>query len=560
MIMKLIREEKNLNKKLIEIEFFIVVNTKNNWLLGKNGWIDLNLPWDKRYKINVFSSEQQARRYADENCVVYPIKVPLDLSDVAVLESLHPEKNLGWMGDGGRHPVDANTFTVASNGDTISIHISDDLPDLEYKIRDGSYLDDEAVKDSGYYKDAAIEAEPLDQSAEQFSSKLAELIYKKVKEAVYNLLKPEYKSAFNFRSGGTTNDVVPMAIRLEAPFERRIPEIYGDKDTVLEELSQEQKEKIANCADISELKDLLGRSPNEEEYKVFIYPKMLQAYDKYKELGMSDKEIWSEMKDAFYYKDLIKKVFHEKTEDTFILESVIDEERSDDIYDFINQLYALRKESIAKDGEYGLGNLVFKEFRNLGYLDNLKKLRRIEKSKELSLKESAESCCDNHLKEINYKDELYETFGSELLERERGLLWPEFKNKYWLSALEKKDKYVTFNSPTMSTYDIYEWINFNNKKYLDHIITYIPGYNVMYYKNKDALERLCKAADTYLEEYNKWDASEGKKKRIADYRRLAKIDDNFVITEDNLDEQALNNTCRINYEYPKDVLIKELLN
>ena len=64
---------------------------------------------------------------------------------------------------------------------------------------------------------------------------------------------------------------------------------------------------------------------------------------------------------------------------------MIRQAKSDDIFDFITELYNLRKESIANEGEYGLGNLVFKEFRNLGYLDNLKKLRRDEKSKELSL-------------------------------------------------------------------------------------------------------------------------------------------------------------------------------
>lgn len=57
----------------------------------------------------------------------------------------------------------------------------------------------------------------------------------------------------------------------------------------------------------------------------------------------------------------------------------------DKIDDFIEDVYDLRKNSIAKDGEYGLGNLVFKEFRNLGYLDNLKELKRKEIEKDLSL-------------------------------------------------------------------------------------------------------------------------------------------------------------------------------
>lgn len=53
--------------------------------------------------------------------------------------------------------------------------------------------------------------------------------------------------------------------------------------------------------------------------------------------------------------------------------------------DFINKLYELRQSSIEKEGEYGTGNLVFKEFRNKGYLDNLKDLSKRETSKTLTL-------------------------------------------------------------------------------------------------------------------------------------------------------------------------------
>lgn len=52
---------------------------------------------------------------------------------------------------------------------------------------------------------------------------------------------------------------------------------------------------------------------------------------------------------------------------------------------FINKLYELRQTSIKKEGEFGVGNLVFKEFRNKGYLDNLKELSKKETSKTLTL-------------------------------------------------------------------------------------------------------------------------------------------------------------------------------
>lgn len=66
-------------------------------------------------------------------------------------------------------------------------------------------------------------------------------------------------------------------------------------------------------------------------------------------------------------------------------QSTQEEDLYEEIYDFIEDLYDLRKESIAKDGEFGIGNLVFKEMRNLGYLDELKDLSKKLKSRQLSL-------------------------------------------------------------------------------------------------------------------------------------------------------------------------------
>ena len=64
---------------------------------------------------------------------------------------------------------------------------------------------------------------------------------------------------------------------------------------------------------------------------------------------------------------------------------------SSSLNDFINQLYELRQKGISENGEFSLENLVFKEFRNLGYLDNLKELAKEERSKELSLEQLNES-------------------------------------------------------------------------------------------------------------------------------------------------------------------------
>lgn len=60
-----------------------------------------------------------------------------------------------------------------------------------------------------------------------------------------------------------------------------------------------------------------------------------------------------------------------------------------DIEDMINSLYCIRRLSLATDGEFGKGNLIFKEIRNEGLLDDLKAMRTELKSKQLSLESIA---------------------------------------------------------------------------------------------------------------------------------------------------------------------------
>ena len=58
----------------------------------------------------------------------------------------------------------------------------------------------------------------------------------------------------------------------------------------------------------------------------------------------------------------------------------------DKIDNLLEDIYNLRQEGMKEEnGEYSIPNLIFKEFRNLGYLDNLKELRKKYVSKELTL-------------------------------------------------------------------------------------------------------------------------------------------------------------------------------
>lgn len=86
------------------------------------------------------------------------------------------------------------------------------------------------------------------------------------------------------------------------------------------------------------------------------------------------------------------------------IDSIPDVDITDDLYDWksriseillsnnsvaiesmINDLYLLRKNGLDTDGEFSVGNLVFKELRNEGLLDKLKDCYKETRSKELSL-------------------------------------------------------------------------------------------------------------------------------------------------------------------------------
>ena len=57
----------------------------------------------------------------------------------------------------------------------------------------------------------------------------------------------------------------------------------------------------------------------------------------------------------------------------------------EDIQKYLNDIYDKRAESVKEHNEFAPGNLLFKELRNLGYLDNLKKMLVDLKSEELSI-------------------------------------------------------------------------------------------------------------------------------------------------------------------------------
>lgn len=82
------------------------------------------------------------------------------------------------------------------------------------------------------------------------------------------------------------------------------------------------------------------------------------------------------------------------------------------IDEYLDDVYVMRREGLAKDGEYSIPNLVFKKIRNSGYLDHLKELKHELESKELSLEE-----CSN--KEQVPTKEKYNKLSERLSDKER---------------------------------------------------------------------------------------------------------------------------------------------
>lgn len=69
------------------------------------------------------------------------------------------------------------------------------------------------------------------------------------------------------------------------------------------------------------------------------------------------------------------------------IDSVLKYGSLNDVEDEIDQLYLIRKNGLATDGEYGIGNQTFKEIRNLGFLDQLNNKVSELKSDELSIED-----------------------------------------------------------------------------------------------------------------------------------------------------------------------------
>ena len=90
------------------------------------------------------------------------------------------------------------------------------------------------------------------------------------------------------------------------------------------------------------------------------------------------------------------------------------------VEDIVNELYIIRRNSLDTEGEYGPGNQLFKELRNIGLLDKLKSKYKELRSKQLSLeslKRLHEDSRNNLLRKSKQSDKGFERFKKRVKSR-----------------------------------------------------------------------------------------------------------------------------------------------
>ena len=146
-------------------------------------------------------------------------------------------------------------------------------------------------------------------------------------------------------------------------------------------------ETSVNSALLRLLYDYVKASFN-DKYDIFVKGHEVELYLEDIKSGAVTNGIYSLKKDEWIKvpdKQEPRTVEIENTElykDTYKKYSELKDE---DVEQFIDDLYVMRKISLANDGEFGEGNLVFKQFRNDGILQKLKDRKYKYKSSELSL-------------------------------------------------------------------------------------------------------------------------------------------------------------------------------
>lgn len=145
------------------------------------------------------------------------------------------------------------------------------------------------------------------------------------------------------------------------------------------------------------------KSAFNDKYDIKIYNIPVELYIQDINSPIESKGIYSIVKEEWIREPEVNEI--EKPDITKVLEytlnkynEVIKLNNKEMIENFLNTLYNNRVRSLALEGEYGIDNLVFKELRNKGYIQNLKDKIKDAESYELSLESLIERFSNDLIK------------------------------------------------------------------------------------------------------------------------------------------------------------------
>jgi predicted nucleotidyltransferase len=207
------------------------------------------------------------------------------------------------------------------------------------------------------------------------------------------------------------NEIVEEFLKdfIEAEVELTVQDIILTGSNASYNYTKDSDLDIHIIADTSKIEDTLNlhkviynayKSAFNKKFEIELNKVPVEIYVETQDTPLVSNGIYSVMNDEWVKeptKDDIPEVDQEAIDKAFkpwekrykaLVDKITDEtEDESEIDKFIDKLYELRQKGLAEEGEYSIGNLVFKEVRNNGYLDNLKELRHKVIAQRLSLHE-----------------------------------------------------------------------------------------------------------------------------------------------------------------------------
>ena len=216
-------------------------------------------------------------------------------------------------------------------------------------------------------------------------------------------LKPEVKEKINEIVEEFLKDFIEIEVELT------VQDIILTGSNASYNYTKDSDLDIHIIADTSKIEDTLNlhkviyntyKSAFNKKFEIELNKVPVEIYVETQDTPLVSNGIYSVMNDEWVKeptKDDIPEVDQEAIDKAFkpwekrykaLVDKITDETEDESELDkFIDKLYELRQKGLAEEGEYSIGNLVFKEVRNNGYLDNLKELRHKVIAQRLSLHE-----------------------------------------------------------------------------------------------------------------------------------------------------------------------------